>query len=123
MVRSSLAGQVNVFETEVRLHVALKESARAGRSILDFDGASPSAASYRRLAREVLAVCGDEASPLPIGERPVDELHALLDLPVMAAPEGEIDGEAVPARRPRAQAPAFDSFLVEGWQRWLGASS
>src|SRR5207302_9920713 len=35
LVRSSLLGQVNVFESEVRLHVALKESAKAGRSVLE----------------------------------------------------------------------------------------
>src|SRR5260370_42156444 len=49
VVRSSLDGQGNVFETEVRLHVALKESAKAGRSILEFDPTSPSAEAYRRL--------------------------------------------------------------------------
>src|SRR5437868_156674 len=63
VVRSSLDGQVNVFDTEVRLHVALKETARAGRSILDYDTNSPSADAYRRLASEVLAVCGDCPSP------------------------------------------------------------
>src|SRR5207302_8733175 len=58
VVRSSLAGQVTVFETEVRLHVALKASASCGRSIRELDGASPRAAAYRRLSRAVLEVCG-----------------------------------------------------------------
>src|SRR6185312_15935866 len=47
IVRSSLNGQVNVFQTEVRLHVALKEAARAGRTILDYDTRSRSADAYR----------------------------------------------------------------------------
>ena len=59
VVRSSLADQVNVFNTEVRLHVALKETAKAGRSILDYDSNSPSADAYRNLAREVLASVAD----------------------------------------------------------------
>ncbi len=53
-IRSSLAGQVHVFETEVRLHVALKDSAKAGRTILDFDSAGRSAQAYRSLGLELL---------------------------------------------------------------------
>jgi chromosome partitioning protein len=60
LVRSSLAGQVNVFETEVRLHVALKEAASVGRSILEHAPQSPSAEAYRALAREVREVLGDQ---------------------------------------------------------------
>src|SRR5262249_39869205 len=62
VVRTSLDGQVNVFATEVRLHVALKETAKLGRSILDFDSGSPSAEAYRNLAAEVLALHGDKAT-------------------------------------------------------------
>ena len=117
VVRSSLQGQVNVFETEVRLHVALKESAKSGRTILDFDGHSPSAVAYRNLAAEVLEACGDVAVAAPVVE------HApttLLDLEVLVAQEP--DREEVVVRKPRADAPSFESFVVEGWQRWLGAS-
>jgi chromosome partitioning protein len=122
VVRSSLAGQVNVFATEVRLHVALKESAKAGRSILAFDNASPSAAAYRRLAAEVLAVCGDEASGLGLRDAQTDDLQNLLDLPVLAAAEDAAELPAHVGPR-RAEAPEFESFVLEGWQRWLGASS
>jgi chromosome partitioning protein len=140
VVRSSLAGQVNVFETEVRLHVALKETARAGRSILDFDSSSPSANAYRRLGREVLAVCGDEPAIQTVAEpvaetwlaKPEDraaESNDLLDLPVLVAatvaePEPEPEPEPAPVRIQRAAAPEFSSFLsvTEGSQRWLGAS-
>jgi chromosome partitioning protein len=127
VVRSSLDGQVNVFATEVRLHVALKESAKAGRSILEFDSASRSAAAYRQLAREVLAVCGDEAAEVPPDAASDDALSTLLDLPVMALPPLELETEpepvAAPPRKPRADAPSFESFVVEGWQRWLGISA
>jgi chromosome partitioning protein len=124
VVRSSLDGQVNVFGTEVRLHVALKESAKAGRSILEFDSASPSAAAYRRLAGEVLAVCGDEVSTAAVESSHDDELDNLLELPVLAAlTPMQTEPEVAPARRPRADAPSFESFVVEGWQRWLGASA
>lgn len=61
-VRSSLEGQVNVFRTEVRLHVVLKETARAGRSILDMDSGSAAARAYRGIATELLSVVGDAAA-------------------------------------------------------------
>jgi chromosome partitioning protein len=105
IVRSSLAGQVNVFQTEVRLHVALKETAKAGRSILDYDSSSPSAESYRGLAREVLAVLGDHvSSPQPLPK--------------------QVQRDSAPARTaPAVEAPEFGSFVLDGWQRWLGKAS
>jgi chromosome partitioning protein len=115
LVRSSLDGQVNVFDTEVRLHVALKESAKAGRSILEYDGHSPSATAYRTLAQEVMAVCGDESS-LPL-EIPMEDLvEQLLEFPVLVAQAPQ------PERAPKAETPSFASFVAEGGQRWLGAS-
>ena len=137
VVRSSLDGQVNVFTTEIRLHVALKETAKAGRSILEYDGASKSAAAYRSLAREVLQVCGDEAElatqVAAEGGTEVDfevavqaevetEVESLLDLPILMAPVPEVEPEVVPVKRVRADAPAFEMFLEEGSERWLGAS-
>jgi len=109
VVRASLAGQVNVFETEVRLHVALKETAKVGRSILEFEPNSPSAEAYRGLAREVLGVLGDSASPRAA------QPARLLDLPALV--------EARPAVAAIAEAPKFESFVREGWQRWLGSAS
>jgi chromosome partitioning protein len=117
VVRSSLAGQVNVFSTEVRLHVALKEASRSGRSVLELDSGSPSAESYRQLGREVLAACGDLV--VPVSLEPV--APKLMDLPVLVAPEPARE-ELVVVRHPRADAPSFESFVVEGWERWLGAS-
>jgi chromosome partitioning protein len=102
VVRSSLDGQVNVFQTEVRLHVALKETAKAGRSILDYDGSSRSAKAYRALGREVLEVLGDH-SALP---RP-----AVVEL-----------AQAV-AATPAVETPRFETFVADGWQRWLGKAS
>jgi chromosome partitioning protein len=123
VVRSSLANQVNVFATEVRLHVALKETARAGRSILDYDSSSPSAAAYRGLAAEVLAVCGDEAAPRAVVEPTSDESENLLDLPILVASAPEVEPEIVAVRPARADAPRFETFIADGWQRWVGASS
>jgi chromosome partitioning protein len=124
VVRTSLAGQVNVFETEVRLHVALKETAKAGRTILDYDTNSPSAEAYRRLGGEVLLACGDSSS-LDVAAVKV-AAHAsaqenLLALPVLAGVAPEL--QPVGAKRVLADAPRFETFVVEGWQRWLGASS
>jgi chromosome partitioning protein len=120
VVRSSLDGQVKVFDTEVRLHVALKETAKAGRSILEYDSNSPSAAAYRRLGREVLAVCGDEPLEIAAAEAAPENL---LDLPILVAPTPEPERQVAVIRVPRAPAPQFETFVVEGWQRWLGASS
>jgi len=125
-VRSSLANQVNVFATEVRLHVALKETARAGRSILDFDSGSPAAAAYRRLAAEVLQVCGDEADFAALAARAEQNgqlAEHLLDLPVLATPVPDVQPELVAVQPARAEMPKFETFIAESWQRWLGASS
>jgi chromosome partitioning protein len=118
VVRSSLAGQVNVFETEIRLRVALKETPRAGRSILEFDTHSPSANDYRLLSGEVLAVCGDS----PELQVAPDAAADLLDLPVhtLATPQPEANLAA--ARKTLREVPSFASFVAEGSQRWLGAS-
>lgn len=58
-VRHSLRGQVPVFETEIFQHVAYKEAAEAGRSILEHQSHGPAADTYRQLAREVAVAAGD----------------------------------------------------------------
>jgi chromosome partitioning protein len=120
VVRASLDGQVNVFETEVRLHVALKETAKAGRSILDYDTTSPSAEAYRNLANEVLEVCGDSANRTDERRAPAEVLE--FPIHVVAAPEPA--AEIVPLRQRRAEVPSFESFVLEGQgsQGWLGGS-
>ena len=55
-VRRSFQGKIRVFDTMIRLQVALKESSKAGVSVLRYDPQSPSAMLYRNLANEVLAV-------------------------------------------------------------------
>src|SRR5438309_1417691 len=57
-VRHSLKGQVPVFATEIATHVAYKEAAETGRSILEAHRGAP-ADAYRRLAREVAWAAGD----------------------------------------------------------------
>jgi chromosome partitioning protein len=59
-VRHSLDGQVPVFDTEINQHVAYKEAAEAGRSILDHQNRGAPADTYRQLAREVARAAGDE---------------------------------------------------------------
>lgn len=58
-VRHSLAGQVPVFETEIAQHVAYKEAAEMGRSILDHQPRGMASDTYRTLAREVAMATGD----------------------------------------------------------------
>jgi chromosome partitioning protein len=59
-VRHSLKGQVPVFDTQIATHVAYKEAAENGRSVLELHQGAP-ADSYRRLAREVAWASGDTA--------------------------------------------------------------
>ena len=128
LVRSSLDGQVRVFETEVRLHVALKETARAGRSILDYDSHSPSAEAYRKLAREVMQAAGES----PVHPRPdapaAVEAVSLLDGPILiTALVDRAEPEPTPlalaeARTSTTDAPRFETFVMDGWQQWCGES-
>jgi chromosome partitioning protein len=58
-VRHSLKGQVPVFETEIAQHVAYKEAAEAGLSILEHQKHGAASDTYRQLAREVAVAAGD----------------------------------------------------------------
>jgi chromosome partitioning protein len=58
-VRHSLKGQVPVFDTEIAQHVAYKEAAEVGRSILEHQPRGVPADTYRHLAREVALAAGD----------------------------------------------------------------
>ena len=58
-VRHSLQGQVPVFATQVAQHVAFKEAAEAGVSILEYQRQGAAADTYRQLAREVAVAAGD----------------------------------------------------------------
>jgi chromosome partitioning protein len=60
-VRHSLEGQVHVFETEVAQHVAYKEAAEAGLSIIEHQKHGAAADTYRQLAREVALAAGDSS--------------------------------------------------------------
>ncbi|MCA1647585.1 MAG: AAA family ATPase [Chloroflexi bacterium] len=64
-VRHSLQGQVHVFETEIVQHVAYKEAAEAGRSILEHQRHGAPADTYRQLAREVALAAGDQTLLAP----------------------------------------------------------
>lgn len=102
-VRQTLEGQVNVFETEIRLHVVLKETAKAGRSILDFDSASPSAEAYRSLACELMTVVGDQpAAVTRAAATPTPAPPA----PAPPAPVARVEAEAAPLAAPAPPVPA-----------------
>ncbi|HEV7666295.1 MAG TPA: AAA family ATPase [Chloroflexota bacterium] len=60
-VRHSLADQVPVFDTEIVQHVAYKEAAEAGQTILEYQPRSSAAQVYRNLAHEVALAAGDKA--------------------------------------------------------------
>lgn len=65
-IREGFKDVIHVFECEVRTHVALKDSSKAGQSILDFSPTSEAARAYRRLAAEVLAATSER----PAAEQP-----------------------------------------------------
>jgi chromosome partitioning protein len=54
-VRETLPGRVNVFESQIPVHVRLKDSTKAGVSILTYDPHSRAATAYRELGVEVEA--------------------------------------------------------------------
>jgi chromosome partitioning protein len=58
-VRHSLQDQVHVFDTEIVQHVAYKEAAEAGRSIIEHQNRGAPADTYRHLAREVMIAAGE----------------------------------------------------------------
>lgn len=58
-VRHSLNGQVPVFDTEIAQHVALKEAAEVGKSIMQYQSGGAAAEMYRDLGREVARAAGD----------------------------------------------------------------
>ena len=53
-IRQAFQGQIRVFDAEIRLHVVMKDSVKAGVSILEYDPQSPAARSYIQLAQEVI---------------------------------------------------------------------
>jgi len=59
-VRHSLEGQVHVFATEIVQHVAYKEAAEAGQSIIEHQQRGAQSDTYRHLAREVAVAAGDQ---------------------------------------------------------------
>ncbi|HEX5414227.1 MAG TPA: ParA family protein [Chloroflexota bacterium] len=53
LVRENLVGQVPVFKTEIPVDVRLKESSRAGMTVLRLDPRARSSRAYRELAKEI----------------------------------------------------------------------
>jgi hypothetical protein len=109
LLREALAGQVRVFDTEIRTQVALKDSIQEGRTILDFRSDSQAAAAYREIAVSVSEALPVRAEPGALLPRPIETapsyavaqgsaddeelLEPVPDLP-LAADEAENEGEA-----------------------------
>ena len=72
-------------------------------------------------ATDRAAACGDEPNYAADESAEIEEVLAvekLLELPLVTARAPQ------PERLSRADAPSFETFVMEGqgWQRWLGAS-
>jgi chromosome partitioning protein len=126
LLREALAGQVRVFETEIRTQVALKDSVQEGRTILDFRADSQAAQAYRELANDLVEALSVYAAadvepglaPEPAYVAPTYASELLADraneppqLAALARP-GQIEGEPAALAR-------FGSFL-NGREDWLG---
>lgn len=65
VIRQTFEGKLRVFDNEIRLAVVLKDSVKAGQTILQFDPESQVAEAYRGLAAEVLSVTeGQPVAPI-----------------------------------------------------------
>lgn len=129
-VRQAFEGQIRVFEAEIRLQVALKDTSKAGVSIFDYDPRSAAAQAYSRLAQEVIAVVqetgGAPAWPHPatpaaatLPTLPVEAPVATLEAPAsVAAPPTPARARTRPVLTERLR---FADFLV-GRDGWLGGN-
>ncbi|MGH2460791.1 MAG: ParA family protein [Chloroflexota bacterium] len=93
-VRETLPGQVPVFDTQIPVDVRLKDSARAGISVLGYDPVARASVAYRELAGEVGRLLGavkaGEAEPTPDPPKQLVEATPF----EMASPVGPADGPA-----------------------------
>jgi chromosome partitioning protein len=132
-IREAFAGQINVFQAEVRLQVGLKDSTKAGMSIHDFDRKSSGAQAYARLAQELIAIAeatpraepgASTASAPMLVPTPGPAIAVTADATVAAeGPERRGAAAAVevrPARRSGRTQPLRFGDLVAGRDGWLG---
>jgi hypothetical protein len=133
-IRQAFQGQIRVFDAEIRLHVVMKDSVKAGVSILEYDPQSPAAHSYVQLANEVIQVV-EELGPssrrdqgmmaasavvlptLPLPQSPGSQV-ATLSAPVEAGSTLDEPRETAP-RTVRREPLRFLDFLA-GRDGWLG---
>ncbi len=91
-VRETLPGQVPVFDTQIPVDVRLKDSARAGISVLGYDPTGRAAMAYRELAVEVGRLLGaatsDEADDPP---EPPKQLPEATPLEIPASPRAAVE--------------------------------
>ena len=64
-IRQAFAGQIRVFAAEIRLHVVLKDSTKAGLSIIEYDPQSAGAQAYMSLADEMIEMVDAMGAPEP----------------------------------------------------------
>lgn len=134
-IRQAFAGQIRVFDAEIRMQVVLKDSTKAGLSIQEYDPNSTGSQSYNKLAAEVL---DSLQSMQPTAVRPARPHPVSIVLPSLPAPPQEEQIAKAETRAPVAAAivaaspqPAprarpvhseplrFADFLV-GRDGWLG---
>jgi chromosome partitioning protein len=116
VIRQSFDGKLRVFENEIRLAVVLKDSVKAGQTILQFDGSSQGAVAYRGIAAEILsALEGRHVVPLgpPSERRPRAAILARADGQAVE-PAGVPSMEPTTATPPgRIKEPAAAALVAE----------
>lgn len=60
LLRNTLGIELRVFESEIRLQVALKDAVRSGLPVQDYNPRSQAAQAYQDLAYEVMGLFGDK---------------------------------------------------------------
>ncbi len=109
-VRNVFQSRIRVFYSMVKVDVKLRESSKAGQTILDYAPSSRGAEAYRSLAKEILAIIPDyEEDPErgtfndPELVEEVAETASTLELKELAG-----HGVPLPAEKPRAEgSPGF----------------
>jgi len=133
-VRGAFAGQIHVFDAEIRMQVALKDSTKLGTSILDYEPRSLAARAYTRLAAEVIELASGGAAAVPARQRAVaapprlQGSAVLEDAPrpggaaLQANPTGASAAAAVaPPPAPARTGPLRFSDFVASRDGWLGS--
>ena len=145
-IRQAFADQIRVFDAEIRLHVVLKDSTKAGLSIREYDPQSAGAIAYDRLAAELIEFVDSRGPTTPRNQRaaaaavvlpsftpppPTPPAPLSAPAPEAEAPVATLSPEAPPIAEPVPEPPVarsrttrteplrFAEFLA-GRDGWLG---